>query len=83
MRRIEPRRPTPHTRHVQPLAHRQDAVGAAVRWAMRQGLVSLGLHVVGLASFVVAAFILATALGFVVLGAACIVMETLTNEGSP
>lgn len=44
---------------------------------------SLGLHTGGFLAFVVAAFLIAIPLGFVVLGAALLTMETLTRQDAP
>lgn len=79
MRRTDPG-PTKGARHVVPLAMRQNLAGNATRWAMRQGLVSLLLTVLGMLAFTVAAFTLATALGFTVIGASCWFLEYLTRE---
>jgi hypothetical protein len=75
--------PSAGARHVQPIALRQTWAGSAARWAIRQGLVSLGLHTGGFAAFVIAAFLVFVPLGFVVLGAALITLETLTRQDAP
>ena len=75
------RRPPPRTRHA--LALRSNWVGGATRWAIRQGLVSLGLHTVGLLAFVVAGFLVAAVAGFIVLGVVCLIMENLLREDHP
>jgi hypothetical protein len=82
MRRTNPW-PTAGARHVQPVALRQSWAGSAARWAIRQGLVSLGLHTAGLLAFTVAAFLICAPLGFAVFGVACITMETLTSQDTP
>lgn len=50
---------------------------------MRQGLVSLALHVAGLWSVVMASFLLAAPLGFAMLGLSCFTLEYLTREDHP
>lgn len=62
---------------------RQNWQGSAVRWILRQGPMSLALTVGGMASITVAAFLLAAALGFLVLGIGLITLENLTRQDRP
>ena len=75
--------PATRSRHVQPVATRQNLAGAAARWVIRQGVVSLGLHVGGFAALAVAAFLLAAPLGWAVIGVSLLVLETLTRSEHP
>jgi len=62
------------------LAARQNLAGTAARWCLRQGLVSLALHIVAMLAFTVAAFSIIGPLGWAVLGVSCLAMEYLTRE---
>ena len=55
-------------------------MGQAARWFVKQGPVSLVLIVAGAAAFTVAAFTLATALGWAVIGGMLWYLEALTSE---
>lgn len=89
MRRIAlPRRradagPATRPRNVQPLTLRQNRVGQAARWVVRQGPVSLALHVAAFTAFVVAGFTVLETVGWVVLGGCCLWLEALTREDRP
>lgn len=65
------------------LATRQTWGGAAARWALRQGLVSLGLHVAGMVAFIAAATLIALPLGLATAGVLLWYLEMLTREDHP
>lgn len=56
------------------------AVGGAYRWVHKQGPTSLALTVAGMVAFTVAAFTIAGALGWAVIGASCWFLEWLTRD---
>lgn len=59
---------------------RQNRLGQAARWVVKQGPVSLVLHVGAFAAFTVGAFTVAAWAGCLVLGGCCLWMETNTRE---
>lgn len=78
MRRAHPGT-SPRADHVA-LQLRQNWAGNAARWCQKQGLVSLALTVLGIAAFVVAAFLIIAPLGWATIGAGCWFLEHLTRE---
>lgn len=58
----------------------QGPAGGAYRWVMKQGPMSLALTVAGMVAFTVAAFTVAAALGWLIVGASCWWLEHLTRE---
>ncbi len=62
------------------MTKRQDWIGLAARWLVRQGLSTLALTVLGMVAFVVASFLVFVPLGWFVAGAACWYLEYLTRE---
>jgi hypothetical protein len=62
---------------------RRNRLGQAARWVVRQGPVSLALHVAAFAAFTTAAFTVTSWAGWGVLGVCCLWMETNTREDQP
>lgn len=79
-----PRQPT--TRWARParpqvaLLLRQNWQGTIARWVMRQGAISLALHLIAFTAFTVGAFTVKTWLGCAVLGVTALWMENNVRE---
>lgn len=66
-------------RQVRALRSSDSVIGTWWRWILRQGPMSLLLTVAGMVAFTVAAFTIATALGWAVIGISCWTLEWQTR----